>query len=223
MAFNSINTIGGAPSGTAGASATGSGNNTLDQTDFLNLLVAQLKNQDPLEPLDNYQMASQMAQFSMVQSLNGMTESIKNMESSQAAVNNLQAAALVGKKVEVKGSALTLSQGTASEGSYQLDKPGKLTVRILNDKGSLVRVIETQVSDTQKHQFLWDGKNDQGIAIPDGQYSFQVSAVDAQEGNIEVKTTMVGKVDGVTLDQGKAYLQIGSNKVLLSEIIAILA
>jgi len=197
--------------------------NALDQADFLKIFVTQLRFQDPLEPLDNYQMASQMAQFSMVQSLNGMTESIKSMESSQAAANNLQAAALVGKKVEVKGSALTLSQGEASEGSYQLDKPGKLTVRILNDKGSLVRVIETQVSDTQKHQFLWDGKNDQGIAIPDGQYSFQVSAVDAQGGNIEVKTTMVGKVDGVTLDQGKAYLQIGSNKVLLSEIIAILA
>jgi flagellar basal-body rod modification protein FlgD len=197
--------------------------NALDQADFLKIFVTQLRFQDPLEPLDNYQMASQMAQFSMVQSLNGMTESIKSMESSQAAANNLQAAALVGKKVEVKGSALTLSQGTASEGSYQLDKPGKLTVRILDDKGSLVRVIETQVSDTQKHQFLWDGKNDQGIALPDGQYSFQVSAVDAQEGNIEVKTTMVGKVDGVTLDQEKAYLQIGSNKVLLSEIIAILA
>jgi flagellar basal-body rod modification protein FlgD len=211
------------------ATATGTSTNptskksALDQADFLKIFVTQLRFQDPLEPLDNYQMASQMAQFSMVQSLNGLTESIKSMESSQAAANNLQAAALVGKKVEVKGSALTLSQGAASEGSYQLDKPGKLTVRILNDKGSLVRVIETQVSDTQKHQFLWDGKNDQGIAIPDGQYSFQVSAVDAQGGNIEVKTTMAGKVDGVTLDQGNAYLQIGSNKVLLSEIIAILA
>jgi flagellar basal-body rod modification protein FlgD len=211
------------------ATATGAANNTtakkgsLDQADFLNIFVTQLKYQDPLQPLDNYQMASQMSQFSMVQSLNEMSASMKSMESSQAAVNNLQAAALVGKKVEVKGSALTLSQGTASEGTYQLDKPGKLTVKIMDGKGSMVRVIETQVSDTQKHQFLWDGKNDQGSALPDGQYSFQVSAVDAQGAAIEVKTTMVGKVDGISLDQGKAYLQIGSNKVLLSEIIAILA
>ena len=208
----------------AGASANPtSKKSALDQADFLKIFVTQMKFQDPLEPLDNYQMASQMAQFSMVQSLNGMTESIKNMESSQTAVNNLQAAALVGKKVEVKGSALSLSQGTASEGSYQLDKPGKATIKIMDEKGSLVRVIESQVTDTQKHQLRWDGKNDQGIALPDGQYRFQVSAVDAQGATIEVKTTMVGKVDGVTLDQGKAYLQIGSNKVLLSEIIAILA
>jgi flagellar basal-body rod modification protein FlgD len=211
------------------ATATGTSANptlkkgSLDQEDFLKIFVAQMKSQDPLEPLDNYQMASQMAQFSMVQSLNSMTESIKSLESSQTAADNLQAASLVGKKVEVKGSALSLSQGTASEGSYQLDKPGKATIKIMDEKGSLVRVIESQVSNTQKHQLVWDGKNDQGIALPDGQYSFQVSAVDAQETEIKVKTTMVGKVDGVTLDQGKAYLQIGSNKVLLSEIIAILA
>jgi len=211
------------------ATATGASTNTttkkgaLDQADFLKLFVTQLKFQDPLEPLDNYQMASQMAQFSMVESLNSMTASIKSLENSQGEVNKLQAAALVGKKVEVKGSALSLSQGTASEGSYQLDKPGKVTIKILDEKGSLVRVIESQVTDTQKHQFLWDGKNDQGTALPNGQYRFQVSAVDAQGAAIGVNTTMVGKVDGVTLDQGKAYLQIGSNKVLLSEIIAILA
>jgi len=211
------------------ATATGASTHTtskkgaLDQADFLKIFVTQLKFQDPLAPLDNYQMASQMAQFSMVQSLNDMSASMKSMESSQGTVNNLQAATLVGKKVEVKGSALSLSQGTASEGSYQLDKPGKVTIKILDEKGSLVRVIESQVTDTQKHQFLWDGKNDQGTALPNGQYRFQVSAVDAQGAAIGVNTTMVGKVDGVTLDQGKAYLQIGSNKVLLSEIIAILA
>ena len=211
------------------ATATGastnptSKNSSLNQADFLNIFVTQLKHQDPLQPLDNNQMASQMAQFSMVQSLNDMTASLKSMESSQAAVNNLQAASLVGKKVEVKGSALSLSQGTASDGSYQLEKPGKATIKILDEKGSLVRVIESGVTDTQKQKFLWDGKNQQGAALPDGQYSFQISAVDAQGSAIEVKTTMVGKVDGVTLDQGKAYLQIGSNKVLLSEIMAILA
>jgi flagellar basal-body rod modification protein FlgD len=129
----------------------------------------------------------------------------------------------VGKKVEVKGSALSLSQGTASEGSYQLEKPGRATIKILDEKGGLVRVIESGVTDTQKQKFIWDGKNQQGAALPNGQYSFQVSGVDAQGAAIGVSTTMVGKVDGVTLDQGKAYLQMGSTKVLLSEIMAILA
>jgi len=211
------------------ATATGastnptSKNSSLNQADFLNIFVTQLKHQDPLQPLDNNQMASQMAQFSMVQSLNDMTATLKSMESSQAAVNNLQAASLVGKKVEVKGSTLSLSQGTASDGSYQLEKPGKATIKILDEKGSLVRIIESGVTDTEKQKFIWDGKSQQGAALPDGQYRFQVEAVDAQGAAIEVKTTMVGKVDGVTLDQGKAYLQIGSNKVLLSEIMAILA
>ena len=219
MTTNAINAA-----NTAGAAANPTGKkNSLDQADFLKLFVTQLRFQDPLEPLDNYQMASQMGQFSMVESLNSMTAALKGMESSQAAVNNLQAAALVGKKVEVKGSGLTLSQGTASEGSYQLEQPGKLTIKILDKKGALVRVVESQVPDTQRHQLLWDGKNDQGIALPDGQYSFQVSAVDEQGKAIQVKTTMVGKVEGVTFEQGSAYLQLGSIKVPLSEIIAIKA
>ena len=212
-----------ATTATAASTNPTSNKGTLSQADFLNIFVTQLKYQDPLQPLDNYQMASQMAQFSMVQSLNDMNTSLKSMVSSQSAVNNLQAAGLVGKNVEVKGNALSLSQGTASQGSYQLDNPGKATIKIMDQNGSLVRTIETQVTDTQKHPFVWDGKNDQGITLPDGQYSFQVSAVDAQGATIGVKTTMVGKVGGVTLDQGNAYLQIGSNKVLLSDIIAILA
>jgi flagellar basal-body rod modification protein FlgD len=212
-----------ATTATATSANTTSKNGPLNQADFLKIFVTQLKFQDPLQPLDNYQMASQMAQFSMVQSLNDMSASMKSMQSSQTAVNNLQAATLVGKNVEVKGSTLSLSQGTASEGSYQLDTPGKATIKIMDEKGGLVRVIESQVADTQKQQLLWDGKNDQGITMPDGKYSFQVSAVDAQGAAINVQTTMVGKVDGVTFDQGNAYLQIGSSKVLMSDIIAVKA
>lgn len=219
MTTNAIN-AGNSVSATANA---GQKKNSLDQADFLKIFVTQLKFQDPMEPLDNYQMASQMSQFSMVESLNSMTAALKGMESSQTAVNNLQAASLVGKKVEVKGSALSLGQGVASEGSYQLEKPGKVTVKIMDERGSLVRVIETELTDTQKQKLLWDGKNQQGTTLPDGQYSFQVSAVDAQGNPIGVKTTMVGAVEGVTFDQGNAYLQIGSNKVPLSEIIAIRA
>ena len=197
--------------------------NSLEQTDFLKIFVTQMRYQDPLAPLDNYQMASQMAQFSMVESLNSMSGSIRGLEASQVDANKLQAISLVGKKVEVKGSALSLSQGTASEGSYQLDQPGQVTIRITDDQGNLVRVIESGVTDTQKHELLWDGKNDQGVALPDGKYNFQVSAVDGQGESINVQTTMVGKVDGITFEQGSAYLLIGSNKVLLSEIMAIKA
>jgi flagellar basal-body rod modification protein FlgD len=199
------------------------GKTSMDQVDFLNLFVAQLKFQDPMEPMDNYQMASQMAQFSMVEGLNKMTESMKNMETSQASANQLQAASLVGKNVEVNGNGLTLSDGKVSEGFYQLEKPGKVAVNIFDSRGSLVRTLELGSQETTKQKLTWDGKNLAGTALPDGQYSFKVTALDEKDQAIKVTTTMTGKVDGVSFDSTGTLLKIGSKQVLLSEIIAIVA
>jgi flagellar basal-body rod modification protein FlgD len=199
------------------------GKTSLDQVDFLKIFVAQLKNQDPTNPMDNYQMASQMAQFSLVEGMNKVAESIKNMETSQAAANNLQAASMVGKNVEVKGNGLTVSGGKVSQGFYQLEQPGKAAVNIFDARGSLVRTLEVGAQDTTKQKLIWDGKNQAGIALPDGEYSFQVTAVDDKDQSIKVTTTMTGRVDGVSFDSTGTQLKIGSKQVLLSEIIAILA
>jgi flagellar basal-body rod modification protein FlgD len=213
---------------TAGATATTQpagaiGKTSLDQVDFLKLFVAQLKFQDPMQPMDNYQMASQMAQFSMVEGLNKMTESIKNMETSQSSANQLQAASLVGKNVEVKGNGLTVSGGKVSEGYYQLEKAGRVAVNIFDSRGSLVRTLELGAQDTAKQKLAWDGKNLAGTTLPDGQYSFKVTAVDEKNQAINVTTTMTGRVDGVSFDSGGTRLKMGSKQVLLSEIIAIVA
>ncbi len=213
---------------TAGATATTQpagaiGKTSLDQVDFLKLFVAQLKFQDPMQPMDNYQMASQMAQFSMVEGLNKMTESIKNMETSQSSANQLQAASLVGKNVEVKGNGLTVSDGKVSEGYYQLEKAGRVAVNIFDSRGSLVRTLELGAQDTAKQKLAWDGKNLAGTTLPDGQYSFKVTAVDEKNQAINVTTTMTGRVDGVSFNSGGTRLKMGSKQVLLSEIIAIVA
>jgi flagellar basal-body rod modification protein FlgD len=199
------------------------GKTSLDQVDFLKLFVAQLKFQDPMQPMDNYQMASQMAQFSMVEGLNKMTESIKNMETSQSSANQLQAASLVGKNVGVKGNGLTVSGGKVSEGYYQLEKPGRVAVNIFDSRGSLVRTLELGAQDTAKQKLAWDGKSLAGTTLPDGQYSFKVTAVDEKGQAVNVTTTMTGKVDGVSFDSAGTQLKIGSKQVLLSEIIAIVA
>lgn len=222
MAIASVtNTTASATATTQPAGAIGK--TSLDQVDFLKLFVAQLKFQDPMQPMDNYQMASQMAQFSMVEGLNKMTESIKNMETSQSSANQLQAASLVGKNVEVKGNGLTVSGGKVSEGYYQLEKAGRVAVNIFDSRGSLVRTLELGAQDTAKQKLAWDGKNLAGTTLPDGQYSFKVTAVDEKNQAINVTTTMTGRVDGVSFDSGGTRLKIGSKQVLLSEIIAIVA
>ena len=113
--------------GTAGAKK-----NALTQDDFLKLFTTQLKYQNPLEPMDNFQMATQMAQFNTVDALTRMNETMSQLAANQNSMNNLQMAGLIGKKVKTQGSSLAIQQGAVGEGMYQLAKPGKVAVQIFN-------------------------------------------------------------------------------------------
>jgi flagellar basal-body rod modification protein FlgD len=194
-------------------------NTTLTQEDFLNLLMKQLQYQDPLSPMDNYQMATQMAQFETVQALDDMTQLLQNLRAS----SSLQSVGLIGKKVEVPGNTLSIDQNTVSGGSYQLTSPGQVYIQIFDANGNMVRLIDEGVKDTSKQSFTWDGKNQQGAQLPAGNYTFEVSAVDKTNQSIQVSTSSIGTVTGISFENGVTYLNIGPNKVNMSDIIAIQA
>jgi len=196
---------------------------TLDQVDFMNLMVAQLQNQNPLEPMDSAQMASQMAQLGSLQALNTMSASIQKMVGYQSSINSLNAAQLIGKKVEITGGNITIDKGTLSEASYQLSKPGKVTIRVYDANNQLVRVIEEGVKDTAKQKVAWDGKDQNGVKLSDGTYTFRVSAVDGSGQSILTSTSMVGTVTGISFENWITYLMIGSGKITLSDITSILS
>jgi flagellar basal-body rod modification protein FlgD len=195
--------------------------NTLTQEDFFNLFVAQLKYQNPLEPMDNYQMATQMAQLGSLESLNKVNLSLQNMAANQASTSSLQASGLIGKKVEATGYVLSKESGTVSAGSYQLSKPGKVTVRIYDAQGTLVRTLEEGVKDTSKQKVVWDGKNQKGEKLPDGTFPFKISATDENGQSISVSSSMVGTVTAISFENGVTYLKLGSQKITLSDITAI--
>ena len=198
---------------------------TLTQEDFLSLFTKQLQYQDPLAPMDGYQMATQMAQFQTVQALSDMAKSIQNLEADQAAASRLQTAGLIGKKVEAKGNSLFIDQDkkVVSEGSYQLAKPGKVYLQIFDANGNLVRFIEDGVKDTSKQKFIWDGKNQQGAQLPAGNYTFSVTAMDEENQPIQATTSKMGTVTGISIENGVTYLNLGPDKITLNDVIAILA
>jgi flagellar basal-body rod modification protein FlgD len=196
---------------------------TLTQEDFMNLFTKQLQYQDPLAPMDNYQMATQMAQFGTVQALNDMTKSIQTMQAYQASASSLQTVGLIGKKVQSKGNSLSIDQGMGAEGSYQLTKPGKVSIQIFDANGNMVRFIDGGVKDTSKQRFTWDGKNQQGAQLPAGNYTFSVSAIDNKNQPIQVTTSKVGTVTGISFENGITYLNMGTDRITISDIIAILA
>ena len=207
----------------AASVSNSAGKNILTQADFLKLFTKQLQYQDPMNPMDNYQMANQMAQFNMVQAMTDMKDSVKSLESYQASANSLQMAGLIGKKAETSGSTISISQGNLSEGYYQLNKSGKVTIQIFDSQGNLVRALNAGVKDSSKQRLIWDGKNQQGTALPEGIYTFQVSAFDESGQSIPVKTSKVGTITGISFEEGTSYLKMGLEKIAMNEIISILA
>jgi flagellar basal-body rod modification protein FlgD len=195
---------------------------SLTQEDFLNLLTKQLQYQDPMSPMDNSQMASQMAQLNMVQAMDKMSQSVQNLESAQASVNSLQTVGLIGKKVEAKGNTLTVSNGGVSDGYYQLSKAAKVTIQVQDAQGNIVRVMDGGVKDTGKQKFIWDGKNQLGTALPDGCYTFQVSALDEKGQPLQVQTSKTGTVTGISFENGTTYLKLGADQITINDLTAIL-
>ena len=217
-------------SGTSAATAQNSQSTTvqrktaLSQEDFLKLFTKQLQYQNPLAPMDNYQMSAQMAQLTTVQALGDLTKSMQNLEAYQASASSLQAVGLIGKKVEATGNTVSIGQdNTVSGGSYQLAKPGHAYIQIFDANGNMVRVIDDGVKDTSKQKFTWDGKNQQGAALPAGNYAFKVSAVDEKNQSIQVTTSKIATVTGVSFENGIAYLNLGSDRITMSDLIAVLA
>jgi flagellar basal-body rod modification protein FlgD len=199
-------------------------NTTLTQQDFLQLFTKQLQYQDPLNPMDSTQMLAQMAQINTVAALSTMTQSIQNMEAYQASASSLQTVGLIGKKVEAKGNSLSIDgQGKVSEGSYQLAKAGQVYIQIFDANGKVVGVIDDGIKDPSKQTFTWDGKNPQGAQLPAGNYPFRVSAIDGNNQPIQVTTSRIATVTGISFENGVTYLNLGSDQITISDLIAITA
>jgi len=201
---------------------TGKRKTSLNQEDFLNLFITQLKNQNPLNPMDHYQMATQIAQFNSLDSLNRIQHSLEALSAYQASMNGLQATGLIGKRAEVQNPSLSLSGGKVSEGYYQLSRPGKVTIQIYDGKGQLVRTLEEGIKDPSRQKVVWDGKSDTGVKLPDGQYAFQVIAIDEKGVPLPVESTIIDTITGIQFENGIIYLNLGSGRVTLQDVKAIL-
>jgi flagellar basal-body rod modification protein FlgD len=165
-----------------------------------------------------------MAQLNTVTALDTMTKSIQNMEAYQASASSLQTVGLIGKKVEAKGNSLSIDgQGMASGGSYQLAKAGQAYIQIFDANSKMVRLINDGAKDTSKQTFTWDGKDQQGAQLPAGNYTFSISAIDANKQPIQVTTSRIATVTGISFENGVAYLNLGSDRITMNDLMAILA
>lgn len=194
------------------------------QTRFLKLLTEQLKNQDPLNPTDNAQMTSQLAQISTVSGIDKLNTTLTSLLDQSQSGDALQAAALVGKGVMVSGSALTLSSSKAYGGFEVTSAADKVTVTIKDSSGNEVRKMELgAVDEAGVYNFAWDGTTNSGAIAADGKYTVSVSAT---RGDTDVKPTALTltTVNSVLRSStGSVSLDVGSGGTVgLSDIKQIL-
>ncbi len=202
----------------AAASAMTSGTVEEAQDRFLTLLVSQLKNQDPLNPLDNAQITSQLAQLSTVTGINKLNDTLAAMSASADARQYLQAANLVGHDVVVGGNALALADGKG-QGAFDLAADAEhVTVTIADAAGRTVRTIDLGAQSAGLAGFEWDGSDDTGAAQKDGKYTISVTAT-AGGNAITATPHAVARVSGVVPGANGGQLQLENlGKVDLSAV-----
>ncbi|MCM8596238.1 flagellar hook assembly protein FlgD [Accumulibacter sp.] len=179
------------------------------QDRFLKLLVTQLKNQDPLNPLDNAAVTSQLSQISTVAGVEKLNTTLETLLNSYHDDQAAQAAALIGRQVLVPGSHLTLSRGTALAGVSLGEAADSVAIQIVDPSGRVVQSRTLGPCNAGSFSFIWDGMTDSGSAAPPGTYSFAVAALrDGQR--VDAQTLQPGTVGGVVRSKGGFELDLGA-------------
>jgi flagellar basal-body rod modification protein FlgD len=194
----------------------------LGQDAFLQLLVTQLRNQDPLNPMDSTQFTSQLAQFASLEQLTNANKSLQNVLVAQVANTNLAATSLVGKTIKAAGDTINVKEGKVSPITYTLPQDASSVVLQAYDaNGALVKTINKGAQAAGDQQAIWDGTDDQGRKVPDGTYTVKAVATGSQGESIGVTLYQTGTVTGVKYESGVAYLLLGEQKVQMGQVLQV--
>lgn len=199
---------------------------TVKRDDFLKLLIAQMSNQDPLSPVDNQEFAAQLAQFSSLEQLQSIDTNIQygvdmDMALTQS-INNTLAATIIGRGVKASGNTVITNEEGIAQLSFDLSAQAKdVTVTITDSAGSVVREISLGTQGPGVHTIDWDGKNNNGVQMPDDTYQFSVTATDGNGNSISVTPLIQGIISGVRFADGSAYLLIGNQEISFGSVIEI--
>jgi flagellar basal-body rod modification protein FlgD len=203
---------------TTNGAATTAANNGLASnfTQFLQLLTTQLKNQNPLDPLDTNQFTQQLVQFAHVEQQLKSNTQLETLVSLQQATQATQALGYVGQIVALDGQTSKLANNTAGW-SFNSPKPATGTVNIINSAGATV-FTGTYSLNSGIQNFIWDGRNNSGVKLPDGDYKLSITAKDAAGQNVAVSTEIQGIVDSVDMSKTPPVLSVNNTEYGLDKV-----
>lgn len=224
MAITDTSSISGANAASAAASTAGVANGDSEQR-FLKLLVTQLNNQDPLNPMENAELTSQLAQMSTVSGIEKLNSTLSGLVSQTGSNQVLQAASLIGYNVLSPGNTLATKDPEAgmdpAAQAFAVQLPGTaadVEIKIVDASGKTVRTIEAGAMTEGVNAVTWDGKDDAGNVVPAGSYKFTVAA---SNGGTAVEATALtfAQVAAVKQGTGGVTLELASGQsIALSDV-----
>ncbi|WP_226478022.1 flagellar hook assembly protein FlgD [Pseudomonas sp. MWU16-30323] len=210
-------------SSVADAAKSATGNQSLGKDAFLQLLVTQLKNQNPLSPQDNGAFVAQLAQFSSLEGINTLNDSVNAISSNFSSSQALQASSLVGRSVITQTDKAMVDTSKSMTGSVAVTAAtGNVSVKITDKDGNVVRTIDMGAQSAGNSSFVWDGKNDAGETVAPGTYTFNATTKNDKGDSVALPTSLPATVTSVTLSQtgGEMLLNLagGMGSIKLSQI-----
>ena len=216
-----------ATSGTSGTGATGTsgataakskGNDVVNQAEFMKLLVAQLQNQDPLNPLDSANFSAQLAQFSSLEQLTQINQKLADQAQGGSTVGRFEAVGFIGREVTGPSLGIAVKDGVATTLDYALTQAGTVQAKIVNSNGQQVADLVLGPQTAGNHTFDLS-KVPKAPKLDDGTYAVVVTQANPVGGAANaVDTYVTGRVTGVDLTNTTPVLLLGERKLVLTDV-----
>ncbi len=205
------------------AELTKAAGDILGKEDFLKMLTAQMQYQNPLDPMNDQEFIGQMTQFSSLEQLQNLNETMStnaqwNMLLSQT-INNTMATSLIGKTVTADSNVTAVSSDYTSPISFNsaaFSLSG--TVTIYDAEGTVVRTITLSQMQAGEHSINWNGKDNNGNDLPEGNYGYSIALSDPQGKSVSATAFNEGVVTGVDYIDGQAYLMVSGGLIPLASV-----
>ncbi len=222
---NSINTN--QATSTASQNGVTNSKSVMGKDDFLKLMIAQLKNQDPLSPLDGTAFASQLAQFSSLEQLHNLNESVKRSVDANyllvQSVNNTMTANLIGKETKLNLSTIKYSGQDSISLTYNLPQNAKeATIKIYDKDNNLVRTINCTDLSSGEHKLSWDFTDNNGAKVKEGDYKVEIEAKGLDGKDMKANLFITGIINGIKFTQNGAKILIDDIEYDVSDVVEII-
>ncbi len=202
--------------------STTQNNSVMGKEDFLELLVAQLQHQDPLNPSESTEFTAQLAQFSSLEKLQNIDATLNEFEVYQSTLNNIQTSGFIGKTVTATGSTFGVDDGKPDPIRFDLTTDAdSVYVQIYDNFGGFVTDIRAGSRQAGEQQVAWDGLDSNGSIVADGTYTFTVMATDTDGATVASTSYTTGVVTGVDYETGNTNLLINDQKIPIGSVIRI--